>query len=333
MKRRSPGASPKVAKCLAASVTTFARMESNACTDGIRRGRCGMDLLRGFRTSKHRPSVPPARTRRPCPPRGVSLQAKISVGRSGRRYANIDPLGSTICVGALDAFPMTSLSVDVPRLNAGTRTSEELSSCVGDPTQPGMATMLVPATALKRIGSQCSNEVEPTRCSMPACCAGQPTGVENRGDAPRLPDVPYSVRCLRWACSRGLWRTTVHRLATGMRCPFRPTPWTVGCCIKDVAASECRVHRGVDSSQDLRGSPIPQAASTSGSPSLLLAIHLLMPVFPYRLQTGVGLRLICVGASHSIRADSFETTRSFGRSSPPLRLSNPESPERPLGIR
>ena len=34
-------------------------------------------------------------------------------------------------------------------LNAGTRTSEELSSCVGDPTQPGMATMLVPATALK----------------------------------------------------------------------------------------------------------------------------------------------------------------------------------------
>ena len=30
-------------------------------------------------------------------------------------------------------------------LNAGTRTSEELSSCVGDPTQPGMATMLVPA--------------------------------------------------------------------------------------------------------------------------------------------------------------------------------------------
>ena len=30
---------------------------------------------------------------------------------------------------------------------------------------------------------------------------------------------------------------------------------------------------------------------------------------------------------------SFETTRSFGRSSPPLRLSNPESPERPLGIR
>ena len=22
---------------------------------------------------------------------------------------------------------------------------------------------------------------------MPACCAGQPTGVENRGDAPRLP--------------------------------------------------------------------------------------------------------------------------------------------------
>ena len=52
-----------------------------------------------------------------------------------------------------------------------------------------------------------------------------------------------------------------------------------------------RVHRGVDSSQDLRGSPIPQAASTSGSPSLLLAIHLLMPVFPYRLQTGVGHRV------------------------------------------